>query len=71
MENNTRRNNQWRKLNTDFNRARKRWWSKSKGKQRERVHTTNKSNDSFRHTHTKAAKAEENIKSRIFNLQFI
>lgn len=38
---------------------------------RERVHTTNKSNDSFRHIHTKATKAEENIKSRIFNLQFI
>lgn len=58
-------------MNTDFNRARKRWWSKSKGKQREREYILLINLTIHLDTHTKAAKAEENIKSRIFNLQFI
>lgn len=58
-------------MNTDFNRARKRWWRVSREREREYILLINLTIHLDTHTHTEAAKAEENIKNRIFNLQFI
>lgn len=66
MDNNTRRNNQWRKLKADFNSQKEKGEGDDKAEYILLINLTINLD-----THTRNTKAEENIKSRIFNLQFI